>query len=271
MEYVTVGDDDVPTIGLGTWKLDGQTCYASVKTALSLGYRHVDTAQAYDNERHVGNAIADSDVDREDVFLTTKVRPDRYEPGDLTASVRDSLRRLDTDYVDLLLLHWPNPLADLDDTLRTMADLVDEDVVRHVGVSNFTKRRLEKAMARSPVPIATNQVQFHPYKPQRDLLKFCQDHDVMLTAYSPLAQGTVLDDDLLWAIGNRYDKTPAQVALRWATQHHGVTAIPRSRSRDHLEENIDVFDFKLDADEIERIARPSALKTAETIFRGMLG
>jgi len=271
MEHVSVGDDDVPAIGLGTWKLAGQTAYGTVKTALSLGYRHVDTAQAYDNERHVGNAIADSDVDRDDVFLTTKVRPDRYEPGDLKASVRDSLRRLDTDYVDLLLLHWPNPLTDLDATLRAMADLVDDGAVEHVGVSNFSRRQLRTAISRSPVPIATNQVQFHPFRPQRELLSFCQEQDVMLSAYSPLAHGGVLDDDLLWAIGRRYDKTPAQVALRWATQHRGVCAIPKSESREHLAQNRDCFDVTLDAEEVRRIARPSGLKTAETMLRGILG
>jgi len=271
MEYVTVADDDVPAVGLGTWKLTGQECYGTVKTAVSLGYRHLDTAQAYENERYVGNAIADSDVDREDVFLTTKVRPDRYEPGALKASVRESLRALDTDYVDLLLLHWPNPLADLDATLRAMADLVDDGAVRHIGVSNFSTDRLERAMARSPVPIATNQVQFHPFKPQRELLSFCQTNDVVLTAYSPLAHGAVLDDDLLWAIGRRYDKTPAQVALRWATQHRGVAVVPKSSSRDHLEENLDLFEFTLDEAEMERITRPNGLKAAESMLRGMLG
>jgi len=271
MEYVSVADDDVPAVGLGTWKLTGQDCYGTVKTALGLGYRHLDTAQAYENERHVGNAIADSDVDREAVFLTTKVRPDRYEPGTLKASVRESLRALDTDYVDLLLLHWPNPLADLDATLRAMADLVDDDAVRHVGVSNFSKDRLERAMARSPVPIATNQVQFHPFKPQRELLSFCQTNDVVLTAYSPLAHGAVLDDDLLWAVGRRYEKSPAQVALRWATQHRGVAVIPKSSSRGHLAENLDLFGFTLDEAEMERITRPSGLKTAESMLRGMLG
>lgn len=271
MQHLSVADDDVPAVGLGTWKLDGQTAYGTVKTALSLGYRHVDTAQAYGNERHVGNAIADSDVDRDDVFLTTKVRPDRYEPGDLKASVRESLHRLDTDYVDLLLLHWPNPLSDLDAALRAMADLVDDDAVAHVGVSNFSVDQLRRAQARCPVPIATNQVQFHPFKPQRELLRYCQDNDVVLTAYSPLAHGAVLDDDLLWAIGRKYDKTPAQVALRWATQHRGVCVIPKSTSREHLAENLDIFDFTLDADEVERIARPSGLKTAETMLRGMLG
>jgi diketogulonate reductase-like aldo/keto reductase len=271
MKNVTVAGDDVPALGLGTWKLTGQTAYGAVKTALSLGYRHIDTAQAYENERYVGNAIHDSDVDRDDVFLTTKVRPDRYEPGDLKASVRDSLDALGTDYVDLLLLHWPNPLSDLDDTLRAMADLVDDGSVTHVGVSNFSTTQLKRAIARSPVPIATNQVQFHPFKPQRELLRFCQDHDVMLTAYSPLAHGAILDDDLLWAIGRTYEKTPAQVALRWATQHRGVCAIPKATTRDHLAENLDVFDFTLDADEIDRIARPSNLKNAERMLRGILG
>lgn len=270
METITMGETTVPAIGLGTWKLTGQTCYGTVKTALELGYRHVDTAQAYENERHVGNAIGDSDVDRDDVFLTTKVRPDRYDPEELTTSVHESLDRLDTTSVDLLLLHFPNPISNLDATLRALADLVDDGTVQHVGVSNFSKRRLESTIARSPVPIATNQIQFHPYKPQRKLLRYCQDNDVAVTAYSPLAHGAALDDDLLWAIGNRYDKSPAQVAIRWATQHHGVTTIPKATSREHLAENIDVFDFTLTAAEIDRISRPSLVKTAESILRGAL-
>ncbi|WP_435358190.1 aldo/keto reductase [Haloarchaeobius sp. DFWS5] len=271
MEYTTVQDERVPKIGLGTWQLSGQTCYGAVKTALDAGYRHIDTAQAYDNEQYVGNALHDADVEREDVFLTTKVRPDRFAPDKLKRSVDDSLRKLDTDYVDLLLLHWPNPLVDLRDTMQAMADLVEEGSVRHVGVSNFSKKRLMKAQRVSPERIFTNQVKFHPYKPQRELLRYCQDTDIMLTAYSPLGTGGILDDDVLRILGNKYDKTPAQVALRWATQHKGLAVIPKATSKSHIEENIDIFDFKLTRDELERVARPSRMKNGLAFAKATLG
>ncbi|WP_435332598.1 aldo/keto reductase [Haloarchaeobius sp. TZWWS8] len=271
MEYTTVRDTRVPRIGLGTWQLSGQTCYGAVKTALSVGYRHIDTAQAYDNEQFVGNALHDSPVEREDVFLTTKVRPDRFAPDKLKRSVEDSLRKLDTEYVDLLLLHWPNPLVDLRDTMQAMADLVEEGSVRHVGVSNFSKKRLMRAQRVSPEPIFTNQVKFHPFKPQRELLRYCQDADILLTAYSPLGTGGLLDDDVLRILGRKYDKTPAQVALRWATQHEHVSAIPKATSRAHIEENIDIFDFKMTRDELDRIARPSPVKNGLTFAKATLG
>ncbi|WP_435363783.1 aldo/keto reductase [Haloarchaeobius sp. DYHT-AS-18] len=271
MEFTTVQGERVPRLGLGTWQLSGQDCYGAVKTALSVGYRHIDTAQAYDNEQYVGNALHDADVDREDVFLTTKVRPDRFAPDKLTKSVDDSLRKLDTDYVDLLLLHWPNPIVDLRDTMQAMADLVEEGSVRHVGVSNFSKKRLMKAQRVSPEPIFTNQVKFHPYKPQRELLRYCQDSDILLTAYSPLGTGGILDDDVLRVIGQQYDKTPAQVALRWATQHKNVATIPKATSREHIEQNIDIFDFKLTRDELDRIARPDPVKNGVAFAKATLG
>ncbi|WP_435349492.1 aldo/keto reductase [Haloarchaeobius sp. HRN-SO-5] len=271
MEYETLQGTSVPKIGFGTWQLPGQECYAAVKMALSAGYRHVDTAQAYGNERYVGNAIHDSDVDREDVFLTTKVRPDRFSPSNLKRSVADSLHRLDTDYLDLLLLHWPNPLVDLRDTMEAMADLVERGDVHRVGVSNFSKKRLMKAQRVSPEPIFTDQVKFHPFKPQRELLRYCQDSDVLLTAYSPLATGGILDDDVLRVIGRKYDKTPAQVALRWATQHERVVAIPQSSSRAHIEQNVDIFDFKLTRDELDRIARPSPIRNGLAFAKATLG
>lgn len=271
MEHVTVQGAEVPALGLGTWELTGEQCYDTVSTALDLGYRHVDTAQYYGNERQVGRAIADSDVDREDVFLTTKIKPGDAAREDLLEAARTSLDRLGTDYVDLLLLHWPNPLVDLEETLGAMATLREAESIRHAGVSNFSKKRLQRARQVSPVPILTNQVGFHPHRPRRELLAYCQEYDTMLTAYSPLAHGGLIDEDVLRAIGGKYDKSAVQVALRWATQHHDVCVIPKSTSREHLDQNLDLFDFALDADEIERVARPSGLKTAETMLRGMLG
>jgi diketogulonate reductase-like aldo/keto reductase len=275
------GSVDVPAVGLGTWRLRGDDCRRAVATALSLGYRHVDTAQAYGNERAVGTAIRESDVDREDVFLATKLDGDGRRHEAVHRSVRESLDRLGTDYLDLLLIHWPNgrppflpvtmpgatPLAE---TLGAMNELVEEGLVRHLGVSNFDRPLLDRARRLSDAPIAANQVQFHPYWDQRRLLSYCRRHDVLLTAYSPLCHGGVLDDDCLARIGRRYDKTPAQVAIRWVIQHDGVVAIPKATSRDHLAANLDVFDFELTDAEMEEIRRPSKLRTAAGFVRSRL-
>ena len=280
-DIVTVRGVEVPAVGLGTWRLRGDDCRRAVETALELGYRHVDTAQAYGNERRVGAAIESSAVDREDLFLTTKLDGGSRENGAVQRSVRESLDRLDTDYLDMLLIHWPNdkppfspvrlpggpPLAE---TLTAMNELVDEGLVRHVGVSNFDVRRLDEARRLSEAPIVTNQVQFHPYWDQRDLLSYCRRNDVLLTAYSPLCHGGVLDDDVLRELGRRYGKTAAQVAIRWAIQHEGVVAIPKATSRDHLAANVDVFDFELTEAEMERIHRPSKLRTFTGFARSRL-
>jgi len=271
MEHVTVQGAAVPALGLGTWQLTGERCYDTVSTALELGYRHVDTAQYYGNERQVGRAIADSDVDRDDIFLTTKIKPGDAARDDLLDAARTSLDRLGTDYVDLLLLHWPNPLVDVTETLGAMATLREEGAIRHAGVSNFSKKRLQRARQVSPVPILTNQVGFHPHRPRRELLAYCQEYDTMLTAYSPLAHGGLIDEDVLRAIGGKYDKSAPQVALRWAIQHHNVAAIPKATSREHLAANIDVFDFTLTDDEMQRITRPSTLKSGALFLKSRLG
>jgi 2,5-diketo-D-gluconate reductase B len=266
MEYVTVQDAEVPALGLGTWQITGEQCYETVSTALELGYRHIDTAQLYENEREVGRAIADSDVDREDVFLTTKVMPQRANYDGVVESTRESLERLDTDYVDLLLLHWPNPLVSFRDTARGMAELRDDGKIRHAGVSNFRRWRLKRARRQSPIPLLADQVRMHPFYTRRALREYCRNNDVMLTAYSPLAHGGMIDDDVCGAIGERYDKSPAQVALRWAIQHETVAAIPKSTSERHLAANVDIFDFSLSEREMAAIARPSVVKTLGLVF-----
>jgi len=271
MEYVRVQGAEVPAIGLGTWKLTGEQCYETVSTALDLGYRHLDTAQYYGNERQVGRALADSDVDREDVFLTTKIKPTDARREDLLRAARNSLDRLGVDSVDLLLLHWPNPLVDVEETMGAMATLRDEGSIRHAGVSNFSLRRLKRVRQVSPMPILTDQVAFHPHRPRRELLSYCQEYDTMLTAYSPLAHGGLIDEDVLRAIGANYEKSGVQVALRWSIQHHNVAVIPKATSRDHLADNIDVFDFTLTDDEMQRITRPSLLKSSALFLKGQLG
>ncbi|WP_435194896.1 aldo/keto reductase [Natronomonas sp. EA1] len=270
MEYVRVQGVEVPAIGLGTWRLTGDACRRTVTDALELGYRHVDTAQVYGNERQVGAGIADADVDREDVFLTTKLSGGNRGYDDVLRSVDESLSKLDTSYLDLLLIHFPRPGVPLGETLAAMNELVDAGKVEHIGVSNFSIERLQRARDLSDAPIFTDQVQYHPYWPQTRLLDYCNIHGVMLTAYSPLAQGEVLSDPVLEEIGDRYGKSPAQVALRWLVQQEGVCTIPKATSREHLEANLQVFDFELSAEEMARIRRPSKLKAARGFLRQSL-
>jgi 2,5-diketo-D-gluconate reductase B len=253
MEYVEAGEARIPKIGLGTWQNEGQACVDAVRTALELGYRHVDTAQMYENEAAVGRAIEAADVSRDDLFLTTKVWRSNLRHDDVIGSVEASLDELGVEYVDLLLIHWPHPRVPLDETLSAMAELREAGAVRHLGVSNFTADQLRDAIRVSDSPIVADQVLYHPYTDQPELRSVCRQHEVALTAYSPLARGAVLDDDTLADIGDRYGKSPAQVALRWLVQQDGVVAIPKASSRDHLEANLAVFDFELSAAEVERV------------------
>jgi len=191
MQWRTVHGEQIPTIGLGTYELDGGECANTVRDALEIGYRHIDTAEHYDNQSEIGNAIANSSVDREELFLTTKVWKTNLEYEDVIRSTRASLEALDVDYVDLLLIHWPNERIPIEETLAAMNSLQDEGAVRHVGVSNFSIAQLRKAIATSETPILTNQVQYNPFTDRTDILEFCVKHDVLMTAYSPLAKGRV--------------------------------------------------------------------------------
>ncbi|RLM59907.1 aldo/keto reductase [Halobellus sp. Atlit-31R] len=270
MEYAEAYGTRVPKVGLGTWQLTGEACYETVSAALEMGYRHIDTAQLYGNEAEVGRALADADVDREEVFLTTKVSPRNASHDDVLQSTKESLERLDTPYVDLLLLHWPNPLVSVGDTMRAMDHLVDQGLVYNVGVSNFPKVFLERARDAAESPIVTNQVQFHPYKPQRGMLGYCQREGMFLTAYSPLARGKALDDDDVQRLAEEYDKTTAQIVLRWATQHRDVVVIPKSADETHLRQNLDLFDFKLTRSEVDELTKSSLLKSGQAMLDGMV-
>ncbi|MFB6280824.1 MAG: aldo/keto reductase [Haloferacaceae archaeon] len=280
-ERVTVGGVELPAVGLGTWRLRGGDCRRAVRTALDLGYRHIDTAQVYGNERQVGAAIEASDVGREEVFLATKLDGSSRRRGAVRRSVEASLSRLGTDYLDLLMIHWPTgkppgspvelPVGPpLSETLAAMNDLVADGTVRHLGVSNFGADRLDAARRLSDAPVLADQVQFHPYWDQSDLLSYCRRNDVALTAYSPLCHGGVLRDPVLADVARAHDKSPAQVAIRWAIQHENVHAVPKASTRDHLAGNLDVFDFELTDAEMERIRRPSKLRTAAAFARARL-
>jgi 2,5-diketo-D-gluconate reductase B len=253
MEYVDAGEADIPALGFGTFELSGETCRRAVRAALDSGYRHVDTAERYDNEAAVGAAIRESPVDREDIFLTTKVWRSDLRHDDLIAAAETSLDRLGVAFVDLLLVHWPHPRIPLTETLAAMDDLADRGLARHIGVSNFTRSQLADAQSTAASDVVTDQVLYHPYTSQRDLREYCVQTDTALTAYSPLARGAVLDDTTLARVGDRYDKTPAQVALRWLVQQPQVVPIPRSSSPAHVAENAAVFDFELTDDEMRTI------------------
>ena len=250
---VDVHGASIPKLGFGTWKLEGEDAYDGVATALKTGYRHIDTAQAYGNEEQVGQAIADSGVSRDDIFLTTKVWTERFAAGDLEASVKESLSKLKVDRLDLVLLHWPNEDIPLAETISALNACRDGGFTRHIGVSNFTTTWLGEAVATSKAPLVCNQVEYHPFLDQTPVRDAVAKYDMALTAYSPIAQGEVFDDPTLKEIANTHDKSPVQVALRWLIQQERVCAIPRSSSNDHVKSNFEVFDFELSAEEVERI------------------
>lgn len=252
MEHLEIQGDRVPALGFGTWQLEGHACVEGVEDALAIGYRHIDTAQGYDNEEQVGDGIRRSGVSRDDIFLVTKVRPSNFRHDDAQTSTRASLQKLGTDYVDLLLLHWPNEDVPLEETLGALAELQQEGAVRHIGVSNFPPSLA--ARANDITRIFANQVEYHPFLDQTHLVKRCLERDLMLTAYSPLAKGRVVGDETLEKIGAEHGKSATQVVLRWLLQQPNVTTIPRSSSREHREANWDVHDFELTDEEMQRIS-----------------
>jgi diketogulonate reductase-like aldo/keto reductase len=251
MGYLTIQDAEVPSLGLGTYRLTRGACVRAVGCALSMGYRHVDTAQMYGNEAEVGRGVEDAGVDREEIFLTTKVWPSDFAHDRVIRKTRESLKKLRTDYVDLLLMHWPGDGVPLGETLGAMRDLQEEGSVLHVGVSNFSPSLVEEAAEHAQ--IFCNQVQYHPYRSQDALLAQAQEMDYLLTAYTPLSRGGVQRNKTLREIGEAHNKTATQVALRWLLQQDKVCAIPKATGEEHLRENLDVFDFELSDEEMDRI------------------
>jgi diketogulonate reductase-like aldo/keto reductase len=250
---VTANGAEIPALGLGTWDLRGSVCEAQVAGALDMGYRHIDTAAMYDNEAEVGAGIRASSVPRDDIFLTTKVWPDDAADGDCQRSVEASLARFGLDYVDLILLHWPNPRVPVAETMGALGDVKRRGLARHIGVSNFNVELLREAVATSDEPVVVNQVEYHPFLDQSALLAECRGQGIALTAYSPLAKGRVFSDPVLREIASRHGKNAGQVALRWLVQQQGVAAIPRSGKRERVAEFFDIEDFALSGDEMQRI------------------
>ncbi|MCZ7582868.1 MAG: aldo/keto reductase [Deltaproteobacteria bacterium] len=243
---------DMPVFGLGVWqaKSGGETRDA-VLHALELGYRHIDTAKAYGNEADVGAAVRSSGVPRASIFVTTKLwNSDHGYDQALTAFDR-SLAALDIEYVDLFLIHWP--VEGLrHESWRALERILSEGRCRAVGVSNYTVRHLEELMGRAEVIPAVNQVEFHPFLYQRELLGFCHGKNIRITAYSPLARGRGFNDKTLKAVAKKHGKTPAQIMIRWALEHETVV-IPKSVHPERLRENAEVFNFALDADDMARL------------------
>lgn len=252
--------EKVPVVGLGTWKLRGKECFETVKSALEIGYRHIDTAQIHHNQVNIGKALKSLEVDRDDVFLTTKLWKSNLTEEDVYRSWEVSSMQLKTDYIDLLLIHWPEGSVPLEETLRAMKGLRDEGKIRYMGVSNFGLEELKRAQEVSEGNIFCNQVEYHPFISQKEVLEYCQEEDILFTSYCPLARGRVTENETIREIGKKYDKTPAQVTLRWHIQQDNVCTIPKSSNKEHLEENLDVFDFELTDREMRKIFKLSVDK-----------
>lgn len=263
MLYVEANGARIPAIGLGTWELRGRTCARLVEQAIKFGYRHVDTAQVYENEREVGEGLRASGVKRNDMFVTTKVWTTHFAPNDLERSTKESLSKLRLAEVDLLLLHWPNPQVPLPETLGALAHVKRLGMARHIGVSNFTVALIQQAVASCSEPLVCDQVEYHPYLNQSKVLDACARQNMALVAYSPVAKGRIKKDAVLARIGKIYGKSPAQVCLRWLIQQN-VVAIPRTSKIERLSENIDIFDFELsdvDMTQIASLASPAGRLT----------
>ena len=252
----TAGQANIPVLGLGTWQSTGQDCVDVVSQALKMGYEHIDTAQAYGNEKEVGQGIKQSGVSRDKFFLTTKIFPDdmKFEPEKLIAAAKRSLADLDTDYVDLLLLHWPDDRVPLSETIPALCELQKQGLTRHIGVSNFNIANVIEAEKYADVPIVVNQVEFHPFIKQKTLQTFLNNHHILLEAYSPLARGDVFDNEIIKEIADKHNVTPAQISLAWILADKHRIAIPKTSNPDHLQGNLDAINVQLSADDIEKIS-----------------
>ena len=248
--FPLTGSDGIPALGLGTWNLRGAECVRVVQKAISLGYTHIDTAEMYRNEEEIGKAIRKTE--RGQLFITSKVWYDNLPRSSLLKACKNSLRRLNTDYLDLYLIHWPNQSIPMQESIEALAQLHHEGNVRNIGVSNFTERHLESARQLTSAPISVNQVEFHPFLHQKELLEYCTRHSIVITGYTPLAKGQVLINAAIQKIAVDHGKTPVQVALRWLVQK-GIVVIPKAASSAHLKENMDIFDWSLSPEEMNML------------------
>jgi diketogulonate reductase-like aldo/keto reductase len=254
MIIVNANGANIPVIGFGTWTLKDETAVRLVAHALSVGYRHIDTASLYDNEAAVGKGLRASGVKRDDVFLTTKVWYTDIADGDLQRSVEASLKRLNVDAVDLVLIHWPSKSIPLSQSIRALNEVRDGGLTRNIGVSNFPVQLLDEAVSLSSYPLACNQIEYHPFLDQRAVVAACRRHSMAVVSYCPLCRGSELfETPEIVAAAKNHERTPAQIVLRWHIQQDGVVAIPRSQIPARISENIDVFNFELGPQEMTQI------------------
>jgi diketogulonate reductase-like aldo/keto reductase len=249
---VTAHGATMPVLGFGTLEL-AERAAPLVKAAIDCGYRHIDTARKYGSEEGVGEGIRLSGIPRSELFVTTKVTEDNAREADFMRSAETSLKAMGLDYVDLLLIHWPQPKVPLQETIGALVKAKRTGLARNIGVSNFTLALLDEAMRLCPEPIVTNQLEYHAYLNQDKLLAACKRYGLILTAYSPTARSQLLNDPVVGEIAKKHGKTHAQVALRFVIQHPMVTAVPRAFEEAHVAENFDIFDFTLTDDEMKRL------------------
>jgi len=250
---ITANGATIPLVGLGTWELRGRTCARVVEQALRLGYRHIDTAEMYDNERDVGEGLHASGVRRGEVFVTTKIWPSHFAPRALERAAHDCLVRLRLSEVDLLLLHWPNPQIPLAETLGALGKVKRDGLARHIGISNFTVAMVDEAVRLSSEPLVCNQVECHPFLDQSKVIAACRAHGMAVVAYSPIARGNAKNDEVLSGIGAAHKKTAAQIGLRYLVQQN-IVVIPRTSKLERLSENATLFDFALSEAEMAEVA-----------------
>ena len=242
----------IPLVGLGTWELRGRACARVVEQALRLGYRHIDTAQLYQNEREVGDGLRASGVKRDDVFVTTKIWPSHFAPRELERSARERLVQLRLNEVDLLLLHWPNPQIPLSETIGALCKVKRDGLARHIGISNFTVALIDEALKVSSEPLVCDQVECHPFLDQSKVIAACHEHGLAVVAYSPIARGDARGNELLRRIGTAHNKSAVQICLRYLVQQD-IVVIPRTSKIERLSENAAIFDFELSDAEMREI------------------
>ena len=255
MDSIITGGLRMPKLGLGTWRMSGPSCTEAVLAALSRGYRHIDTAQMYGNEAEVGAALAQADVKRADIHVTTKVWWENLAPDAMRRAAAESLRKLRLDYVDLYLIHWPAPGMNVPRAMEALMRLKSDGLAKNIGVSNFTVALMRQCIEEARAPIVCNQVEYHVMLDQKRVLDYARAHGIAVTAYCPLARGNLGDVHVLADIARKHGATPAQVALKWLLDQDGVAAIPKASRPENQQANWDAQSLALDDEDRDRIAR----------------
>ena len=246
----------IPAIGYGTMLFPvPERAVELIVSSLACGYRHIDTARKYGSEEWVGEGIRASGLPRKDIWVTTKVTEENAKADEFARSVDTSLKTLGLDYVDLLLIHWPQPKVPLEETLGALAKAKREGLAKNIGVSNFTVALLDQAVSKCPEPLLTNQIEYHAYIRQDKIIAACSRHSLLVTCHVPLARGAVLNDPVIRNVAKIHGKTAAQVALKWLIQQPNMVVVPRALEYSEIRENIDIFDFELSENEMNQISR----------------